>query len=178
MLTERTVVIVGFMAAGKTTIGRGLAERVELPFVDTDREIESAFGMSVAEIFADRGEPEFRAAEREIIGRLLAGKAKVLSLGGGAYVDDHTRETVNRLATTVWLDPPFELISERISRSNKRPVASGKSVDELRSLWNERRASYAQAQIRVVTSDSDPAEAVEQIVAALINSERMRPAHS
>lgn len=155
------------MGAGKTTIGRGLAQHLRIPFFDTDREIESAFGLSVAEIFAERGEPDFRAAERELVSRLLAGSAKILSLGGGAYVDIQTREAVNQFATAVWVDPPFELILARLGRSNKRPVASGRSPDELRQLWIERRASYAKAHIRIATSDANPAEAVEQILKAL-----------
>ena len=155
------------MGAGKTTSGRSLAEHLEIPFFDTDREIESAFGLSVAEIFAERGEPDFRAAERGLVCRLLAGSAKILSLGGGAYEDIQTREAVNQVATAVWLDPPFELILARLGRSSKRPVASGKSPDELRHLWNERRVSYAAAHIRIPTSDGKPAEAVEQILKAL-----------
>jgi shikimate kinase len=155
------------MGTGKTTIGRSLAQRLGMPFFDTDREIEKAFGLSVPEIFAERGEPEFRATERELVSRLLPGPAKILSLGGGAYVDFQTREAVNRVATTVWLDPPFELILARLARSNMRPIASEKSPEELRRLWNERRASYANAHLRIVTSDGEPREAVEQILKAL-----------
>ena len=155
------------MGAGKTTIGRNLAQRLGMPFLDIDREIERMFGLSVSEIFAERGEPQFRATERVLISRLLAGPAKVLSLGGGAYVDPETRELVNHASTTVWLDPPFELILARLDRSDERPLASGKSPEELRNLWNERRASYAEAHIRIVTSNGTPAEAVEQILKAL-----------
>lgn len=155
------------MGAGKTTIGRNLAQRLGMPFLDIDREIERMFGLSVSEIFAERGEPQFRATERVLISRLLAGPAKVLSLGGGAYVDPETRELVNHASTTVWLDPPFELILARLDRSSERPLASGKSPEELCNLWNERRASYAEAHIRIVTSNGTPAEAVEQILKAL-----------
>jgi len=155
------------MGVGKTTIGRSLARHLGMPFFDTDREIESALGFNVAEIFAERGESEFRAAERELVSRLLEGPAKILSLGGGAYADIQTREAVNQVAKAVWIDPPFELILERLARSSKRPLASGKSADELRHLWNERRASYANAHIRVVTSEGKPGEAVEQILKAL-----------
>ena len=155
------------MGAGKTTIGRNLAQRLGMPFLDIDREIERMFGLSVSEIFAERGEPQFRATERVLISRLLAGPAKVLSLGGGAYVDPETRELVNHASTTVWLDPPFELILARLDRSSERPLTSGKSPEELRNLWSERRTSYAEAHIRIVTSNGTPAEAVEQILKAL-----------
>ena len=155
------------MGAGKTTIGRLLAQRLAMQFLDSDREIERAFGLTVAEIFAERGEPAFREAERQLIFRLLSGPPTILSLGGGAYMDGRTREAVNQAAIAIWLDPPFELISDRLGRSTKRPLASARSSEELRSLWNERRGSYAQAHIHVVTSDGDPNEAVEQILAAL-----------
>lgn len=164
---EKPIAIVGFMGAGKTTIGRCLAQRLAMPYVDTDREIERAFGLSIPEIFAKRGEAEFRAAERELISRLLSGAPMILSLGGGAYVDIGTRDAVNDGATAVWLDPPFELVFERLSRSTKRPLASGRSLEELHRLWNERRPSYACAHIRVVPSDGDPNEVVDQILSAL-----------
>ncbi len=152
------------MAAGKSTVGRTLAARLGLPFLDTDDEIEAAFGLSVADIFAQRGEGAFRTAERELILRLLGGEARVLSLGGGAYADRETREALNERATTVWLDPPFELILERMARSSKRPLVAASPAAELRQLWRARRESYAQAHIHVVTSEADPATAVERIL--------------
>jgi shikimate kinase/3-dehydroquinate synthase len=164
---RRSIVILGFMAAGKTTIGKRLAARLGMPFLDTDCEIERAIGCSVAEIFARFGELEFRAAERRLISRLLGGEPRILSVGGGAYLDQEMRQAINAQAMTVWLDPPFELIFERLTRSNDRPLASGRSADELRRLWDERRENYAEAQLRVEISDADPDKTVEIILQAL-----------
>jgi shikimate kinase len=160
-------VLVGFMGAGKSRIGRLLAQRLRLPFVDTDQAIEESYRLSVADIFRERGEAEFRGAERSLIGRLLNEDPKVIALGGGAFVDASNRETLNGGAWTVWLDPPFEIILPRLRRSAARPLASSRSEDELRALWNERRQYYAHAQLRIETSDADPARIVEQIIQEL-----------
>lgn len=162
----RPLVLVGFMAVGKSTIGRLLADRLEVPFADTDAEIERAFGMTVADIFRARGEAEFRNAERRVISALLAGRPMILAAGGGAFVDSETREMLLESATTVWLDTPIELILSRIGRSNDRPLAAGRSEEQLRRLWEERRPCYAQAQVRVEAAD-DTRRALNQIVAAL-----------
>lgn len=164
------IVLVGFMAAGKSKIGRLLAERLGLPFIDVDKEIEAASGKSVAEIFSEDGEAEFRRAERAMISRVIERGAAVIAAGGGAFVDHDTREALNASTRTVWLDPPFDLILARLDRSNSRPLASGKSEEELRALWTERRPCYAEAHVRIETSDEDPASAVEQILAALGDS--------
>lgn len=164
---QKRLALVGFMAAGKSTIGRLLAERLGMPFVDTDAELEKAHRLSVGEIFSQRGEPEFRKAERELILGLLAGQPQVLSVGGGAYVDEEVREALDRQATVIWLDPPFELILERLGRSSARPLASGRSAEELRRLWDARRKAYAAAHIHIPTSDSAPVKFVEAIVEQL-----------
>lgn len=163
----QSVVLVGFMAAGKSRIGRGLAERLELPFVDCDAAIEAQYGSSVAEIFHERGEAEFRAAERALIARLLDGEAQVIALGGGAFADPATREALNRRARTVWLDTPFGLILARLKGSPDRPLAADKSEAELRALWHERAPHYAEAQIRIDTTDADPRRIADRIVKAL-----------
>jgi shikimate kinase len=155
------------MAAGKSTIGRLLAKRLEMGFVDTDAELEKAHGLPVREIFSQRGEPEFRKAERELIIRLLGEEPQVLSVGGGAYVDAGVREALDRQAIVIWLDPPFELILQRLGRSSARPLASGRSAEELRLLWDERREFYTRADIHVRTSDADPASFVETVLQQL-----------
>lgn len=155
------------MAAGKSRVGRMLADRLSLPFVDSDMEIEAATRMSVADIFRHLGEPEFRRIERRTIANLIGGEPQVISIGGGAFVDPETRNILNRDATTIWLDPPFELVWERVSRSNKRPLAAGKSPDELRALWQSRREHYKQAHIRVRTAEGPAGQVVEAILEAI-----------
>lgn len=163
---SKPIAIVGFMGSGKTTIGRLLARCLKLDFFDTDRAVEEHFGLTIAEIFERRGEQAFRAAERETIASHLAGPPRILSLGGGAFADPQTRGLLKSKATTVWLDPPFALILERVSRSDKRPLARNKSPDELRRLWDERRKHYSEAQIRII-SDDDSERTVRQILEAL-----------
>jgi shikimate kinase len=156
------------MAAGKSRVGGLLAQRLNLPFVDTDSKIEEIYGVSVAQIFLERGEPEFRKAERKLILRLLqSGEPQVIAIGGGAFVDPHVRDALNRQARTVWLDAPFELVLKRLSRSTVRPLAADKAEPELRALWNERRSHYVEAQLRIETSDADPRRIVEQIIEEL-----------
>ena len=155
------------MAAGKSTIGRLLSERLELPFVDSDTEIERAFGMIVAEIFRTSGEAEFREAEKGIIAGLLDGNPKVIAVGGGAFVDARTRETLVESTRTVWLDPGFDLILSRVAQSATRPLASACSDQELRQLWQERRACYAQAQLRIDGFEDDPRRTVDKIIGIL-----------
>lgn len=164
---DRPVVLVGFMAAGKSRIGRILAERLSLPFVDTDAKIEKACGASIAEIFRKRGEAEFRTLEREVISRLLDRGPQVVATGGGAFVDGGTREELGRKAWTVWLDIPFDLALARLARSTKRPLAACKSEAELRSLWDERRPCYARAHIRIGIQDADPGQIADRIIVAL-----------
>ena len=155
------------MASGKSTIGRALARKLGLPFVDTDEEIERRFGSTISEIFERRGEAEFRRAERETVLRLLAGPPQVISLGGGACEDGATRRALTERAATAWLDPPFETILERLGRSDKRPLALGRSPEDLRRLFEKRREGYSVADLRVVTSDEEPSLAADRIATML-----------
>ena len=164
---EQSVVLVGFMAAGKSKIGRRLAHRLKVQFTDVDQAIEQEFGCSIVDLFRERGEAEFRNAESIQIARLLIGSPQVIAVGGGAFVNEQNREALNRGAHTVWLDTPFELIELRLLRSSTRPLAMGKSGSELRALWNQRRQAYQEAQIRIDTSEADAEQIVERIVSAL-----------
>ena len=155
------------MAAGKSRIGRLLAKRLDLPFVDTDSRIEELYRRSVAEIFGQLGEADFRRAERELISRLLWEEAQVIAIGGGAFIDDETREALNRQALTVWLDAPVELVLARLGKSSSRPLATNKSEQEIRALWDLRRNYYAQAHLRIATGKRDPERVVDQIIAEL-----------
>jgi shikimate kinase len=164
---RRPIVLVGFMAVGKSRIGRLLAKRLDLPFVDTDSRIEEHFRRSITEIFGQLGEAEFRRAEHELISRLLCEEAQVISVGGGAFIDDRTREELKRQTLTVWLDAPFELVVARLARSASRPMATNRSEEEIRALWDLRRALYAQAHLRIATGKRDPERVVDQIIAEL-----------
>lgn len=164
---DRPIVLVGFMAAGKSRIGRLLAEQLNLPFVDSDSEVAREAGMSIPDIFREHGEAAFRSAEQAVITALLANGPQVIAVGGGAFVDPDNRRLINQAATTIWLDPAFDLIAERVSRSASRPLAADRSRDELRQLWEERRPSYAEADFRIETSNDGPERAVDRIVALL-----------
>jgi shikimate kinase len=166
-LIDRSCVLVGFMAAGKSKIGRHLAARLQTPFADVDREIEEEYGCSVADLFRERGEAEFRKAERRKISQLLEATPRVIAVGGGAFVDEVNREALNSRSVTVWLDTPFEMILPRVRRSATRPLALRSSEEELRALWEKRREAYQGAHVRIDTSDGDVEAIVERIIAAL-----------
>ncbi len=120
--TTRTVALVGLMGAGKSTVGRRLANKLGRPFVDSDDEIEKAAGLSVSDIFALHGEEEFRRVERKVLQRLLDGPPQVLATGGGAYLNDVTRDLMRKHAITIWLNADLETLWKRVSRRNHRPL--------------------------------------------------------
>ena len=113
---DRPVVLVGLMGVGKSTVGRRLAVRLGVPFVDSDEEIEDAAGYSAAEIFERFGERDFRDGERRLVARLVEGEIRVIATGGGAFVDANTRRLLNERAITVWLDAPVDILAERTAR--------------------------------------------------------------
>ncbi len=152
----RPVVLIGMMGAGKTSVGRALAELFAVPFFDSDTEIEAAARCSVAQIFADYGEPEFRRMERLVIARLLTSGACVLSLGGGAFMDDQTRERIKKEAFSVWINVDRNILLERVLRRDTRPMLRGGDPQEkLAKILSEREPVYAEADI-IVTCDDRP----------------------
>src|SRR5438552_16222068 len=118
----RAVVPVGLMGVGKSTVGRRLAKRLGLPFVDSDSAIEDAAGYTAAEIFERYGEQDFRDGERRLVARLIDGEVRVIATGGGAFVDPRTRSLLNERAITIWLDAPVEILANRTSRRDTRPL--------------------------------------------------------
>jgi shikimate kinase len=165
---DRPVVLVGLMGVGKSTVGRRLAKRLGLPFVDSDAEIEDAAGFPAAEVFERYGESDFRDGERRLVARLVEGDVRVIATGGGAYVDPSTRKLLNERAITVWLDAPVDILAERTSRRDTR--AQLRNTDPklvLEKLAVERRPSYAEAHIHVRSGDGAHKDVVEAIVAAL-----------
>ena len=167
-LRERTIALVGLMGVGKSTIGRRLAQALELPFRDADQEIEQAAGCSIAEIFAARGEEEFRAGERRVIARLLHEGPHVLSTGGGAFMSPKTRALIKEKAVSVWLKADLDVLVRRVSRKDTRPLLVGKDPREvLQRLMAERYPVYAEAEIVIETDDAPAGAAVEAIIEAL-----------
>jgi shikimate kinase len=165
---KASLVLVGLMGVGKSTIGRRLAARLGLPFVDADDEIERAAGMSVQEIFDRHGEAAFRDGERRVIARLIDGSRKVIATGGGAFVNEQTRQLILDKATAIWLDADIDILVGRVSRRDGRPLLKGKDAREvLMRLAEERGPFYAQAPIRVRSTDSPHDATVEAIVEAI-----------
>ena len=165
---DRPVVLVGLMGVGKSTVGRRLAKRLGLSFVDSDSEIEDAAGYPAAEIFERYGERDFRDGERRLVARLIEGDVRVIATGGGAYVDPATRKLLNDRAITVWLDAPIDILTERTSRRDTRAqLRNGDPKAVLEKLDHERRPSYAEAHIHVRSGDGAHRDVVEAIVQAL-----------
>jgi shikimate kinase len=167
-LGPRSVVLVGMPGSGKTSIGRRLAQRLRLPFIDADSEIETAAGMSIADIFAKHGEPYFRDGEVRVIARLLESGPAVIATGGGAFMNSDTRALVRDRGISVWLKTDIALLLRRVKRKGDRPLLKGKDAEAtLKRLLAEREKTYAEAEV-VVTSREGPHDGVvEAIIEAL-----------
>jgi len=166
--TNQPIVLVGLMGAGKSTVGRRLATRLDLPFVDADTEIEQAAGMTIADIFDRFGEGYFRDGERRVIARLMDGKAKVIATGGGAFVNDETRALILAEALTIWLDASPDVLADRVRRRDTRPLLRGRDPAEvLRELAAVRNPLYALAPIRVASNHAPHDATVRAILEAI-----------
>ncbi|BCJ89712.1 shikimate kinase [Terrihabitans soli] len=153
-LGGRSVVLVGMMGAGKSSVGRRLAKALEIPFVDSDTEIEKAASMTIPEIFATRGEPEFRAGERRVVSRLLDAPPSVIATGGGAFMDETTREKIRARGISVWLKAEVDVLLRRVKKRGNRPLLkNGDPEDVLRKLLAKREPVYAEANITVMSRD-------------------------
>jgi shikimate kinase len=162
------IVLIGLMGVGKSTVGRRLAARLGLPFVDADEEIAAAAGMSIQEIFDNYGEAQFRDGERRVIARLIDGQPKVIATGGGAFVQDETRALILERAIAVWLDAPIDILVSRVARREGRPLLKDRDPQAvLRRLAAERTPFYAKAPIHIMSSDAPHEAMVEQIVQEL-----------
>lgn len=164
----RSIVLVGLMGAGKTTVGRRLAQRLGLPFVDADAEVEAAAGLKIAEIFATHGEPAFRDGERRVIARLLNDGPKVLATGGGAFMDADTRARVAARGISVWLKADLDVLMRRVGKRPTRPLL--KSDDPravMEKLMKEREPFYAHADIALETGDGPHEDVVDRLAAQL-----------
>ena len=164
----RAIVLIGLMGAGKSCIGRRLAQRLNRPFIDADAEIEKAAGCAVEEIFECHGEAAFRDGERRVIARLLRDPGIVLATGGGAFMDPRTRAAVREGALSIWLRADLELLLRRTSRRNNRPLLKrGDPREILRRLMRERYPVYAEADVTVEIDDSPPQVTTERVCRAV-----------
>ena len=167
-LDGHAIVLVGLMGAGKTTVGRRLAEKLSLAFVDADHEIELAAGQTIPEIFAQHGEAYFRDGERKVIARLLENGAQVLATGGGAYMNAETRATIKRTAIAIWLRADFDLLMSRVRRRSNRPLLQNDDPETvMRKLIAERYPVYAEADITVDSRDVAHTSIVNSIIRSL-----------
>ena len=156
------------MGAGKSTVGRRLAKRLGLPFIDSDTAIEDAAGFSADEVFERFGEEDFRDGERRLVARLVDGQVRVIATGGGAFVDPSTRDLLNSHAITVWLDAPVDVLADRTSRRDTRPLLrNGDPRGTLERLAEERRSSYSSAHIHIKSGGGAHHDVVDSIVRAL-----------
>lgn len=168
LLEGRPIVLIGMMGAGKTTVGRRLAAKLGRKFLDSDAEIEEAAGMSVSEIFNERGEPEFRSGETRVISRILKEENILLGTGGGAFMSKETRNMIKETAVSIWLNAEFELLFSRVSRRSNRPLLlTPNPRATLKKLIDERSPIYAKADITVMSTDVPHDAVAEQIIAQL-----------
>jgi shikimate kinase len=161
-LGSRSVVLVGMMGAGKSSIGRRLAARLGIPFIDAVGEIESAAGMSISEIFDKHGEPYFRAGEARVIARLLDNGPQVLATGGGSLMDAQTRTLIREKGVSIWLRADIDVLLKRTKRRNDRPLA-----ERIKDLLPMREPLYAQADIVVQSRDEPHDNIVDEIMVQL-----------
>jgi shikimate kinase len=176
-LGRRSIVLVGMMGSGKSSVGRRLAARLALPFVDADTEIEKAAGMSISDIFALRGEADFRAGETRVLARLLDSGPQVLSTGGGAFMNPATRAAISGKGISIWLDAEFDVLMKRIRRRQDRPLLKTEDpAATLRALMLERNPTYALADLTVQSRDVPHDKIVDEIIAALARESAAAPA--
>jgi shikimate kinase len=167
-LGRRSIVLVGMMGAGKSSIGRRVAARLAIPFVDADAEIELAADMTIAEIFAVHGEPYFRAGEARVIARLLERGPQVLATGGGAFMNAQTRASLKDKAVSVWLKADLDVLTKRLRRRNDRPLLKTEDpVATLTNLLQVRDPIYATADVTVLSRDVTHEVIVDEIIAAV-----------
>jgi len=168
MRLNRIVTLVGMMGAGKSSVGRRLAARLEVPFRDADTEIETAAGCTISEIFERYGEAAFRDGERRVIARLLTEAPHVLATGGGAFADPQTRADIKASTVSVWIKAPIDILLQRVKRRDTRPLLrTGDPRETLERLLKEREPQYAEADLTVESEDGPHSLAVDRIVAAL-----------
>ncbi|QKV20149.1 shikimate kinase [Oricola thermophila] len=168
LIGQRSIVLVGLMGAGKSAVGRKVAAMLDLPFVDADTEIERVSAMTIPDLFEQYGEPEFRALERRVVTRLLKSGPQVLATGGGAFINESTRQAIGRRGISVWLSADLDLLMERVSRRQNRPLLRDPDPrGVMQRLMEERYPVYATADIDVQSRDITKEEMAANVVAAV-----------
>jgi shikimate kinase len=175
-LGDRSIVMVGMMGCGKSAVGRRLAARLGLPFVDADEEIEKAAGQTIADIFAEHGEPYFREGERKVLARLMRSGPQVLATGGGAFMNSETRAAIAERGVSVWLRAELPLLLRRVAKRNNRPLLKeGDPEVVMQKLMDVRYPVYAQADITVESRDVPHDVIVGEIIERLASSPAAPP---
>lgn len=165
LLHQKTILLVGMMGAGKTSLGRMIAKRLQLPFVDSDKEIERTTGFSISDLFARYGEDEFRKGEEKIMERLMSGEPCVLSSGGGAFLSRATRLIAQKTVVSIWLKADPSVISHRTTGRTHRPlVPAADNQKTIERLVGECYPLYAQADITVETFNEHPAKTLRRVL--------------
>lgn len=178
-LGSRSIVLVGMPGCGKSAIGRRLAPRLDLPFIDADEEIERAAGKSIKDIFAEHGEAYFRDGERRVIARLLASGPQVLATGGGAMMDAETRRNVKRAGISIWVKAELPVLLRRVAKRNNRPLFEGRDAETVMTeLMEARNPVFATADIIVESREIPHEVIVDEIVAAITASPALTQAAS
>lgn len=174
-LGKRSVVIVGLMGAGKSTIGKRVAQMLGLNFVDADTEIETASRMTIPELFDNYGEPEFRDLERRVIKRILRSGPRVLATGGGAFMNEATRKAISRAGVSVWLKAELDVLMERVSRKSNRPLLKTENPRAtMQKLMDDRYPVYALADLTIISRDEKKDVMAGEVVEALAGMRRSK----
>src|SRR5262245_33890415 len=175
-LGKRCVVLVGMMGAGKTSIGRRLANILHIPFLDADAEIEKAANMTITEIFAKHGEADFREGEKRVVARLLHGGPAVLAMGGGAYMNEETREHCRAEGVTIWLKADAAVMLDRVRKKGNRPLLDRPDPEAvMRQLLAEREPIYGLADITIASREGPHQAVIADVMASLDSYFRERP---
>jgi shikimate kinase len=175
MILEKSIVIIGFMGAGKTTVGRLLSKKLNREFIDSDDVIEKEFGMPASDIFKKYGEQVFREKEKNIITRLCTQKNLVISLGGGAFLQEEIRKDCLSSSIVIYLDLSFENWKDRVSLIiDSRPVLQGKTIEELKTLFNSRQEIYNYHHLKISVNQKTPEEIANQMITLLSRSETVK----
>nr|WP_316656541.1 shikimate kinase [uncultured Gellertiella sp.] len=167
-LGKRNLILVGLMGAGKSSVGRILATQLSIPFIDTDAEIERVSRMTIAELFAAYGEQEFRALESRVIKRILRTGPRVVSTGGGAFINDRTRRFIKRGGLSLWLKADLDVLWERVNKRDTRPLLKTENPKKtLEDLMNARYPVYAEADMTVMSRDVRKERMATEVLAAI-----------